>query len=136
MTLTNVTTSGTITSPYTAGGLVADLETDAPGGNITINGSSSNVTIQTDNSAPGSDWGGLVGYLYAYRANITIENSIATVAINQNDSSQSFGGIVGYTDTYDGSTVTLQGLTINGSINGNEHVGGVIGTAAEEWDQD
>ncbi|MFP4655842.1 MAG: PGF-pre-PGF domain-containing protein, partial [Methanohalobium sp.] len=100
-----------------------------------INSSNASGTVQVNNDYPGMNIGGLVGQSY----DGTVEKSNATGDVIAGGS-DNVGGLVGYND---GDSVTFEPVSntvlesyATGAVEGNQSVGGLIGTNFNDTVQD
>ncbi|MCX6727287.1 MAG: fibronectin type III domain-containing protein [Candidatus Saccharibacteria bacterium] len=119
---------GNIHADYLPGGIVGYVYTD-DGSSTIISNSTSDVSIgSSSNSGNYGYWGGVVGYAELNPGSLQIRNSRADVAINSS-SANSVGGLIGYGDVENSSTLTISDSQSTGSISCANQCGGLIGTA-------
>lgn len=148
-TITNVSTSGTISATATAGGAtigLGGLVGQAINVNVTSSSSSANITFTSSTSTGTSDicMGGLLGSLDAAATSVTVSSSFATGDLTSTDGSNastpfSAGGLVGCatSGTVVGRSATItesyatgdQTHSFNPTVNTNDAgIGGIVGT--------
>ena len=114
LSLGNCGSVGDVKAQSLAGGFVGSIASSSQG---TV----SNIFAVGDINVPGTKVGGLAGSISA-TGNVNINNSYYSGSIVSQSSN--IGGLVGY-----GSNVTLDKNYSNGSVFGNQYVGGIIGYA-------
>ena len=115
LTIGNCGSVGDVKAQSLAGGFVGAI------GSSSLEGTISNVFAVGDINVPGTKVGGLAGSISTGK-NVNFNNSYYSGAIASQ--STNIGGLVGY-----GVDVTLDKNYSNGSVFGNQYVGGIIGYA-------
>ena len=113
LSIGNCGSVGNVKAQSLAGGFVGAI------GSSSLEGTISNIFAVGDINVPGTKVGGLAGSISA-TGNVNINNSYYSGAIVSQSSN--IGGLVGC-----GSNVTLDKNYSNGSVFGNQYVGGIIG---------
>ncbi len=92
-----------------------------------VNFTITDVSVDSSSIAGSGQTGGLVGFLYEDSGVVTGEISGGTVEADVNNNGAA-GGLVGQADLYDGSTLTIDDVTVLSSLYGDDGiVGGFFG---------
>lgn len=129
----SVTVSGVQYGNYTNGGIVSNIDMGEDD-EISITNSSVDTEFYGGIGSSPYQWGGLVGENISIGGLLTLSGNDVIALMDNNDTSFTFGGLIGRTELYEGGYISIIENTTDGGMLCTHTCGGLIGGIEYDWD--